>query len=69
MELAVGIAGMVVDEGVRRTHFVADPHPFLPARAVALTGDSVAGASEVIAWPGRLKRTKRLVSVCSRSPG
>src|SRR5437870_5335895 len=44
VELAVGVAGVVVDERVHP--FEADPHPQLSAGAVAVTGDGVAGPAE-----------------------
>ena len=44
VELAVGVAGVVVDERVHP--LVADPHPFLGAGAVAVAGDGVAGPGE-----------------------
>jgi hypothetical protein len=44
VELAVGVAGVVVDEGVHP--FVADPHPLLLAAYVAVASDGVAGAAE-----------------------
>ena len=44
VELAVGVAGVVVDERVHP--LVADPHPLLGAGAVAIAGDGVAGAGE-----------------------
>ena len=44
MELAVGVAGVVVDERVHP--LVADPHPPLRAAALAVTGDRIARTAE-----------------------
>jgi hypothetical protein len=44
VELAVGVAGVVVDDRVHP--FEANPHPQLSASAVAVTRDGVAGTAE-----------------------
>ena len=44
VELAVGVAGVVVDDRVHP--FEANPHPFLPAAAEAIACDSMAGPGE-----------------------
>src|SRR5438105_15071276 len=44
VQLAVGEPGMIIDE--RMHPFVADSHPFLSARAVAVAGDRVSRPGE-----------------------
>ena len=58
LQLGVGEPGVVVDDRVD------DSWPI----RMRFSG-AVRKRSPVTAWPGRVKRWKRLVSICSRSPG